>query len=124
MAKNAQQFEERPWGTFEVLHEFKSADDKEEFVIKKITVFPNKRLSYQSHTKRKEHWLVVEGNGLVTLDNKDTTVGPESKIEVGLETKHRITNTDPQKNLVFIEITSGEFDEHDIVRYDDDFGRA
>jgi mannose-6-phosphate isomerase-like protein (cupin superfamily) len=124
MAKNAQQFEQRPWGTFEVLHEFKSANGKEDFVIKKIIVFPGKRLSYQSHGKRKEYWFVAEGQGLVTLDDTDQTVGTGSRVEVAVQTKHRITNTDSQNNLVFIEITAGEFDEHDIVRYEDDFGRS
>jgi len=124
MAKNAQQFEQRPWGTFEVLHEFKNAAGDEEFVIKKITVFPGKRLSYQSHNKRREYWFVTEGQGTVIINDHETAVGPQSKVEVPLQAKHRIVNTHSEQPLVFIEITSGEFDEHDIIRYDDDFGRA
>lgn len=122
MAKNAQQFENRPWGTFEVLHEFKRPDGSE-VVIKKITVLPGKRLSYQSHNKRKEHWLIVAGHGTVTLDGQEIIVSPESKVEVNLGAKHRIANPGSNENLIFIEISLGEFDEQDIVRHEDDFGR-
>jgi mannose-6-phosphate isomerase-like protein (cupin superfamily) len=124
MAKNAQPFEQRPWGTFEVIHEFKSGDGQTDFVIKKITVYPQKRLSYQSHAKRKEHWYIVEGQGLVILDDRETAVGPEHKIDVPIGVKHRIVNNHSAQNLVFIEITAGEFDENDIIRYEDDFGRT
>ncbi len=122
MAKNAKQYEERPWGSFEVIHEF-SQNGGKDVVIKKITVHPKKRLSLQSHTKRKEHWLVIAGEGTVALDDEEILVQPESKIEVPIGTKHRIANTHAEKPLVFIEISFGDFDENDIVRYQDDFGR-
>lgn len=123
MAKNADQFEERPWGNFEVIYEFSRNDNEEEFVIKKLTVYPQKRLSYQSHSKRREHWHVIEGEGAVILDDREFPIKSESKIEVPIGTKHRIINTHEQDNLVIIEITAGEFDEHDIIRHQDDFGR-
>ena len=123
MAKNAQQFEERPWGTFEVIHEFDHGNGQQ-VVIKKIIVHPQKRLSLQSHAKRREHWLVVEGEGVVVLDEKEVIVQSESKIVVETGVKHRIANTHPEKHLVFIEIRLGEFDEDDIIRYQDDFGRS
>ena len=62
MAKNAKQFEERPWGSFEILSEFEidnlafSEEQGYEVVIKKIVVKPGQRLSYQFHKKRKEKW--------------------------------------------------------------------
>lgn len=123
MAKNAQQFESRPWGTFEVLHEFRREDGSEEIVIKKITVHPQKRLSYQSHTKRREHWHIIEGEGIVIIDDKEIPVSGEHKVHVPLGAKHRIVNNHPSKKLVFIEISHGDFDENDITRYQDDFGR-
>jgi len=121
MAKNAQNFEKRPWGTFEVLHEFDT--DGPEVVIKKITVNPNKQLSYQSHKLRKEHWLIVQGNGYVILDDKTIPIEPGSQIVVEIGNKHRIKN-DRDKDLIFIEISTGKFDENDIERFEDDFGRA
>src|SRR3989338_8588003 len=122
MAKNAKIFEERPWGTFEVLHDHRTAGGGD-VVVKKVVVHPRKRLSYQSHQKRREHWLVVEGNGKVILDGEEAVVGPESKIFVDTGVKHRIINTHPTSHLVFVEVSLGEFDEFDIMRYEDDFGR-
>lgn len=124
MAKNAQQFEQRPWGTFEVIHEFTTTDGLGEIVIKKLVVFPQKRLSYQSHEKRTEHWHVIEGQGIVILDDQEIPVTKNSKLEIPIQSKHRIINPHPEENLVFIEITTGQFDENDIVRYEDDFGRS
>lgn len=112
------EYDERPWGTYTVL------EDAEYFKVKRITVFPGKRLSYQSHAKRSEHWFIVEGTATVTLDDVVSTVGPGNSVEVPVGTKHRCGNegSDP---MVFVEVQYGEsFGEDDIVRYDDDFGRA
>ena len=57
--------ERRPWGTYEVLY------GGEDCKVKKITVNPKQRLSYQYHHKRNEHWTVISGNGEVRL-NEDT----------------------------------------------------
>ena len=54
--------EERPWGTFENLLE------AEYCKVKRITVYPGQRLSYQYHFKRSEVWTVVVGNPLVTIE--------------------------------------------------------
>ena len=109
----------RPWGEYLVLDDA-AADHK----VKRITVTPGKRLSYQSHEKRAEHWFVVSGMAKVTLDGTDRMVGPGESIEISQGTKHRVENpgTEP---LVFIEVQYGSyFGEDDIVRYEDDFGRA
>ena len=55
---------DRPWGRYEVLQE--TATHK----VKSIHVSPGKRISYQRHQKRSEHWYVVNGNGEVTVDGK------------------------------------------------------
>ena len=54
-----------PWGRWEVLL------DEPAYKVKRITVLPGKRLSYQKHFKRREHWMVVEGKGVVTIDGKE-----------------------------------------------------
>jgi len=87
-------------------------------------VLPGKRLSYQQHAKRSDHWFVVRGNGTVTLDGVDVPVGPGSTIDVGLEMPHRMANTGDEE-LLFVEVQHGTyFGEDDIIRLDDDFGRA
>ena len=107
----------RPWGEFRVL-----AEDPE-FKVKRIDVLPGKRLSYQRHTRRKEHWLVVSGRARVTLDGRDIELGPGQSIDVPVGAAHRVECISPEK-LVFIEVQTGTyFGEDDIERLADDFGR-
>lgn len=109
---------QRPWGTFEVLHE---SDD---FKIKKITVHPGKRLSLQSHKKRSEHWVVIKGTGVVIQDTAEIKVKPNTQIFIPVGQKHRIQNTG-NKPLIFIEVQTGTyFKEDDITRYEDDYNRT
>jgi mannose-6-phosphate isomerase len=110
--------EVRPWGAFVIL------DDGPLGKVKRITVDPGQRLSYQKHHRRKEHWFVVAGTAVVTLDDVDHEVVPGEAIDIPLGTAHRVRNpgTEP---LVFVEVQQGDyFGEDDIVRLDDDYGRA
>ena len=63
--------EERPWGTFTVL------DDDGTHKVKRIVVHPGKRLSYQRHARRSEHWFIVHGAARVILDGlrRDVVAG-------------------------------------------------
>src|SRR5204863_1797012 len=63
--KRMREFDRRPWGTYTVLEEGRN------FKVKRIEVLPGKRLSYQKHSQRAEHWVVVEGTAKVTLDGKE-----------------------------------------------------
>ena len=109
---------QRPWGTYAVIH---STDGHQ---VKTITVAAGHRLSYQTHARRSEHWYVVSGTGLVTLDGADIPVDANSSIDVPVGAPHRIANTGDVP-LVFIEVQRGDyFGEDDIVRLDDDFGRT
>ncbi len=111
-------FERRPWGTFTVLDEGKG------FKVKRIEVLPGKRLSYQKHSRRAEHWVVVQGTAKVTLDDCDIIVGTGEAIDIALGASHRVENPGHEK-LVFIEVQRGSYlGEDDIVRLQDDFGRA
>ena len=113
------EFDERPWGTYLVLDDVE-ADHK----VKRIVVNPHKRLSYQSHAKRSEHWFVVSGTAKVTLDGVDHLVGPGQAIDIPVGTAHRCENPG-ESPLTFIEVQFGTyFGEDDIVRYEDDYGRA
>ena len=113
------EYDERPWGNYLVLD-----DDAADHKVKRITVAPGKRLSYQSHAKRAEHWFVVSGTANVTLDDVDHEVVEGHSINIPLGTKHRVENVGADE-LVFIEVQFGTyFGEDDIVRYEDDFGRS
>ncbi len=106
-----------PWGKWEVLL------DEPTYKVKRITVLPDKRLSYQKHFKRQEHWFVVAGEALVTLEGKEIRVKAGEAIDIPQEAAHRIANQGAAP-LVFIEVQRGSyFGEDDIVRLQDDYGR-
>jgi mannose-6-phosphate isomerase-like protein (cupin superfamily) len=112
------EYDERPWGNYTVLA------DELDHKVKRIVVAPGKRLSYQRHAQRSEHWFVLSGTGALTLDGQRTEVGVGDAIDVAKGVAHRIENigTDP---LVFVEVQHGTyFGEDDIVRLEDDFGRV
>jgi mannose-6-phosphate isomerase len=91
--------------------------------VKRIDVAPGKRLSYQMHRRRAEHWFVVEGTGRVTLDGAPIEVTHGTTIDVPVGVAHRIENVG-RGRLIFIEVQHGDyFGEDDITRIEDDFGR-
>ena len=109
--------ENRPWGSFTVL------EDRQTYKVKRIVVLPGKRLSYQKHEKSAEHWTVVEGEGIVTLEGREVPLSPGTSIDIPRMAAHRIMN--PGQNLLtFIEVQRGDCcGEDDIIRLEDDFGR-
>ena len=108
----------RPWGAYTVLTE------GEGFKVKTIEVDPGQRLSYQRHARRSEHWFVVAGEGVVTLDGDRVEVRAGKAVDVPRGTAHRIHNTGAVP-LVFVEVQHGDyFGEDDITRLDDDYGRG
>ena len=115
---NSPRFDQRPWGTFTVL------DEGDGFKVKRIEVFPGKRLSYQKHSQRSEHWVVVQGTAKVTLDDREIVVEAGQAIDIRVGSAHRVENPGEQ-TLIFIEVQRGNYlGEDDIVRLQDDFGRA
>ncbi len=113
-----QREDRRPWGTYEVLL------DDPRHKVKRIFVYPGKRLSLQRHGQRSEHWYMVQGKGRVTLDDQVIAVQAGEAVDIPVHTKHRIENTGAEP-LIFVEVQQGSyFGEDDIERFDDDFGRA
>lgn len=111
------EFDSRPWGSYTVLEEDRG------FKVKRIEVLPGKRLSYQKHSQRAEHWFVVEGTAKVTLDDEEIIVRAGEAIDIPIGAAHRVENPD-DANLVFIEVQRGSYlGEDDIVRLQDDYGR-
>ena len=107
-----------PWGTAQVLTE------GENYRVKRISLNPKSRQSYQIHEHRAEAWLIVSGEGKITIDDEENRVTPAAIVMISIGTKHRIENTSSDEPLVFIETQFGAcFDEDDIVRYEDDYGR-
>jgi mannose-6-phosphate isomerase len=112
------EFDRRPWGSYTVLEEAPT------FKVKRIEVLPGKRLSYQKHAQRAEHWVVVAGTAKVILDGREITVRTGEAIDIPVGAAHRVENP-AEDDLIFIEVQRGNYlGEDDIVRLEDDFGRA
>ncbi len=107
----------RPWGYYEVLA------DRPDHKVKRIVVYPGKRLSLQRHHQRAEHWYVISGTGVVTLDDGELNLKAFQAVDIPRGAWHRISN--PGKNdLAFVEVQTGDyFGEDDIERAADDYGR-
>ena len=117
-AATQHEFEFRPWGYFEILR------DTERFKSKVIRVDPGQQLSYQSHAKRAEHWVVIRGNPEVVLNDEVHRPKPGEHIYIPLGAKHRMRNT-TKETVEFVEVQVGSyFGEDDIVRYQDDYKRS
>lgn len=108
----------RPWGWFDRLV---TGDG---FQVKRIVVHPGAALSLQSHVHRAEHWIVVSGEALVTLNGVQTTVRQNQSIYIPLGAKHRLQNQTATE-MVLIEVQTGSyFGEDDITRYEDIYARG
>jgi mannose-6-phosphate isomerase len=117
-ADNSPKYDERPWGSFTVL------DEADGYKVKRIEVLAGKRLSYQKHARRAEHWFVVRGTARVTLDGEEITVRAGESVDIPTGAAHRVENPGDEL-LIFIEVQRGDYlGEDDIVRLEDDFGRS
>ncbi len=107
-----------PWGRWEVLL------DTPTYKVKRLTVWPGARLSYQRHAHRAEHWTVVQGEALVTLDDVDTRYVAGQAIDIPRASWHRLANPG-EAALAVIEVQCGDYlGEDDIERREDDHGRG
>jgi len=91
----------RPWGYYEVL------SDEPDHKVKRIVIKPGKRLSLQRHRRRSEHWCVVSGEGLVTLDGRDIPLKPGQSIDIPQGAVHRMASMS-DREVVFIEGQRGD----------------
>lgn len=106
----------RPWGQFERF------TLNEKSTVKIITVNAGEEFSLQTHAHRQEFWRILSGSGSITHGEEivEGKPGDEFMIEQGL--KHRAQGG--AGGLVFLEVALGDFDEADIVRMEDKYGRT
>lgn len=107
----------RPWGYYEIISQSNNS------LTKLITVNSMQKLSLQSHNYRSEHWIVVEGNATVILEDKKYKLEIGKHIEIPVKAKHSLENMEKQE-LKIIEVQIGSIlSEDDIIRYKDIYGR-
>ncbi|NTU67585.1 MAG: mannose-1-phosphate guanylyltransferase/mannose-6-phosphate isomerase [Chlorobiaceae bacterium] len=108
----------RPWGSYETI------DEGVRFKVKRITVRPGAALSLQKHHHRAEHWIVVTGTALVTVDELKIRLEENQSTYIPVGACHRLENQGDLP-LELIEVQSGDYlGEDDIVRLEDVYGRA
>jgi mannose-1-phosphate guanylyltransferase/mannose-6-phosphate isomerase len=109
----------RPWGWYICI----DGDDNSGSKVKRIGVYPGKRLSLQSHNRRAEHWVIVKGTAKVQVGKDFHILNPNQSVYIPTGALHRMENVGTEL-VEFIETQIGDYlGEDDIIRYEDDFGR-
>ena len=107
--------EKRPWGKFErfILNE--------KCTVKLVYVDRDKRLSLQYHNNRSEFWKVVKGPVKAQIGDETKTLQSGESITIPKKAVHRLIGAGTE--AIVLEISTGDFDESDIVRLEDDYKR-
>lgn len=108
--------EKRPWG------EFRQFTKNESTTVKTILVRKGEALSLQYHAKRSEFWIILKGSPEITINEKVVVAKPGDEFVIPIQAKHRVRALD--EDVEFLEIAEGDFDEDDIVRIEDAYGRV
>ncbi|MBI5139671.1 phosphomannose isomerase type II C-terminal cupin domain [Candidatus Nomurabacteria bacterium] len=106
----------RPWG------EFRQLTHNSTSTVKIHRIKPNQENSFQSHKKRSEFWYIISGGGKIVINDQELDANPGDEFTAELGDKHRWIAG--PLGMVLAEVAIGDFDEEDIIRYEDDYGRA
>ncbi|MCY3776627.1 MAG: phosphomannose isomerase type II C-terminal cupin domain [Candidatus Aminicenantes bacterium] len=109
--------EQRPWGAFRRFTHNRAS------TVKIITVNPGQVLSLQLHRHRDELWVALDPGLRVTVGERTWEAEPCEEIYIPRQTRHRAAGAGPRPSR-WLEIAFGEFDEEDIVRLEDRYGRG
>ena len=107
---------EKPWGRFEQF------THNEVSTVKIISINENSSLSLQYHNNRSEFWKIISGFPVVTIGENKISAKPGDEFNISKLEKHQIEAKDSA--VQFLEIAYGDFDENDIVRLEDKYGRV
>ena len=113
--KSETNFEKRPWGGFQQF------TNNELSTVKIIKIDSYSKLSLQFHHNRDEKWIVLSGECHVTIGEDSFKAKKGDEFFIPREVKHRAETFSLSAEI--LEISSGEFDEEDIVRINDAYGR-
>lgn len=108
--------EERPWG------EFIEFTRNTPSTVKILTIKAGEAFSLQTHAKRDEFWRIVSGDGIITIGKTPASIRAGDNYFIPRSTEHRIQAG--TSNVVVLEVSFGDFDENDIVRLEDKYGRS
>jgi mannose-1-phosphate guanylyltransferase/mannose-6-phosphate isomerase len=110
----------RPWGWYINVE----GTDTSGFKVKRIGVYPGKRLSLQSHKRRSEHWVIAKGKAKVRVGDDELILHVNQHVYIPKGSLHRMENIG-EELVEFVETQIGDYlGEDDIERFEDDFGRV
>lgn len=107
---------EKPWGNF------RQFTHNEATTVKILSVNPNTSLSLQYHNHREEFWRVLSGNPIIMISDKKINAKAGDEFVIKKKEVHRIETKNEGAQI--LEIAYGNFDEEDIIRLEDEYGRA
>lgn len=99
----------RPWGTSEALVA------GEDYQVRKVIVKPKGKISLQRHKYRSEHWIVVAGVAHIQAGENSLALYPNQSTYIPAGIWHSVENNE-ERDLIFIEVQSGQCQEDDIER--------
>ncbi len=106
---------EQPWGCFwQYAH-------NEPVTVSLMTIRLGQRLSLQSHSRRAELWIVLDAGAVLQVGEQMLHPQPGDEIRIPAGVKHRLGSSGPA--LRVLEVAFDDWQQDDIVRHADDFGR-
>ena len=108
----------RPWG------KFTQYTENEKTTVKIIEVESGHQLSKQRHENRDELWVALDYGLVAYINDVEIPMKIGEKVFIPRTTSHTIKNYSVIDSARFLEIAFGHFDEDDIVRLEDKYGRC
>lgn len=107
---------EKPWG----IEDFLIKTD-EPNIVKILKIESGKRNSFHYHNLRDEMVYCISGSGILRVGTQSMKVIPGSHYFVKKTTPHRLQAFE---DLKIFEVGIGKYEETDIIRIEDDYGRV
>ncbi|OGI68368.1 mannose-6-phosphate isomerase [Candidatus Nomurabacteria bacterium RIFCSPHIGHO2_01_FULL_42_15] len=106
----------KPWGQFDQF------THDEATTVKILSINPENSLSLQYHNHRDEFWRVISGHPVLTIGGNKINAKPGDEFTIPKTVAHRIEAT--RDAVLILEVSyGGTFDENDIIRLEDNYGR-
>jgi len=112
---------DKPWGGFMTFAK------NEKVTVKILKIEQGQETSLQNHRNRDEDWYVLKGKLRIQYGNdirerlETIVLNKGGGITIARGMLHRASAID---DALILEVSHGQFDEADIVRYEDKYGRA
>jgi len=105
---------EKPWGKEEII------EVNDAYCVKRLTMHSGCRCSYQYHERKTETIYVIRGPLYITIEGETKSYSPGETITIKPRVKHRMSAV--EMHAIYVECSTPDLE--DVVRVDDDFGRA